>query len=66
VPAACARRSAPGGRQIDASNSWELERWVEPLGAKIAVRIEGREVWVRPWLHLLMGGTGYLMPILLL
>jgi glycogen phosphorylase len=54
------------GRQIDGPDPWELDGWVEPLGAKIAVRIEGREVWVRPWLHLLKGGTGFVVPVLLL
>jgi glycogen phosphorylase len=54
------------GRQIDGPDPWEIDRWVEPLGAKIVVRIEDREVWVRPWLHLLTGGTGYLAPVLLL
>ena len=54
------------GRQVDGPDPWELTSWVEPLGAKIAVRIERREVWVRPWLHLLKGGTGFQTPVLLL
>jgi starch phosphorylase len=54
------------GRQIDGPDPWQLERWAEPLGAKIVVRIEDREVWVRPWLFLLSGGTGFLVPVLLL
>ncbi|HEX6115241.1 MAG TPA: alpha-glucan family phosphorylase [Geminicoccaceae bacterium] len=54
------------GRQIDAPDPWEVDGWAEPLGAKIVVRIESREVWVRPWLHLLKGGTGFLVPVLLL
>ena len=54
------------GRQIDAADPWQPEQWAEPLGAKIAVRIERREVWVRPWLYLLSGGTGFLVPVLLL
>ena len=54
------------GRQVDGPDPWELGPWVEPLGAKIAVRIEGHEVWVRPWLHLLKGGTGFQIPVLLL
>jgi len=56
----------PEGRQIDGPDPWDPKRWVEPLGAKIAVRIEGREVWVRPWLHLLEGGTGFQVPVVLL
>jgi starch phosphorylase len=54
------------GRQIDAPDPWQPEQWAEPLGAKIVVRIEDREVWVRPWLFLLSGGTGFLVPVLLL
>jgi glycogen phosphorylase len=54
------------GRQIDGPDPWQPEQWVEPLGAKIAARIEGREVWVRPWLYLLSGGTGFPVPVLLL
>jgi starch phosphorylase len=54
------------GRHIDAPDPWQPEQWAEPLGAKIAVRIERREVWVRPWLYLLSGGTGFLVPVLLL
>jgi len=56
----------PDGRQIDGPDPWDPGRWVEPLGAKIAVRIEGREVWVRPWLYLLEGGTGFQVPVVLL
>jgi len=33
------------GRQIDGPDPWQPEKWAEQLGAKIAVRIEGREVW---------------------
>src|SRR5690606_7074819 len=54
------------GRQIDHPDPWEVAPWAQPLGAKIAVPIEGREVWVRPWLHLVKGGGGYQVPVLLL
>jgi starch phosphorylase len=54
------------GRQIDGPDPWQPEQWAEPLGAKVAVRIEGREVWVRPWLYPLTGGTGSVVPVLLL
>jgi glucan phosphorylase len=48
------------GRQMDAPDPWELDGLVEPLGATIAVRIEGREVWVRPWAWI-EGRTGCAM-----
>lgn len=38
------------GRQIDHPEPWDPAAWTVPLGAMIAVPIEGREVWIRPWL----------------
>ena len=54
------------GRQIEQPDPWEPERWAQPLGAKIAVTIEGRDVWVRPWLYRHKGTLGYEIPVLLL
>ena len=55
-----------GGRQVDHSDPWELEEWATPLDAMVAVRIEGRPVWVRPWLHVLTCPLGHPIPVLLL
>jgi len=57
---------SPEGAQIDHPDPWEPDQWATPLGAKIVVEIERREVWVRPWLYQLKGGTGYVVPVLLL
>ena len=54
------------GRQVEQPDPWEPERWATPLGAKIAVAIEGRDVWVRPWLYRHKGTLGYEIPVLLL
>jgi starch phosphorylase len=54
------------GRQISESDPWEPERWTEPLPAKIAVSIEGREVWVRPWLYRVTSRLGGEVPVILL
>jgi starch phosphorylase len=54
------------GRQVEQPDPWEPERWAQPLGAKIAVTIEGRDVWVRPWLYRHQGTLGYEIPVLLL
>jgi starch phosphorylase len=54
------------GRQIEQPDPWEPERWATPLGAKIAVTMEGRDVWVRPWLYRHRGSLGYEVPVLLL
>ena len=54
------------GQQIESPDWWEVERWCTPLNAMIAVEIEGRSVWVRPWLYQQTGIGGHQVPILLL
>ena len=54
------------GHQTDRPAPWDPARWTQPLGAKIAVTIAGREVWIRPWLYLIRGITGYDTPVILL
>ena len=41
------------GRQVESPDPWDPALWAEPLDAKIAVSIEGRHVWIRPWLYTL-------------
>ena len=55
------------GRTPDrASRSVESEQWAQPLAAMIGVQIEGRDVWVRPWLYVHKSEAGYAVPVLLL
>ncbi|MEZ5832555.1 MAG: alpha-glucan family phosphorylase [Dongiaceae bacterium] len=54
------------GEQIDHDDPWRPEDWVTSLDAAVAVRIEGRAVWIRPWLHVLACPLGSAVPILLL
>jgi starch phosphorylase len=54
------------GAQVARPNPWRPEDWSLPLGAMVAVRIEGREVWIRPWLYALSCPLGYCVPVLLL
>lgn len=56
----------PDGRQIEHPASWQPEKWATPLGAKIAVEIESRTVWVSGWVYVLSGGTGGGQPVILL
>jgi starch phosphorylase len=55
-----------GGNQVEHSDPWPLERLATPLRAKVAVILDDREVWVRPWLYLLGGAHGHRVPVLLL
>jgi glycogen phosphorylase len=54
------------GRQVAAANPWRPEDWAQPIGAMVAVQIEGRDVWIRPWLYLMTCPLGHQIPVLLL
>ena len=54
------------GRQTEQPATWDPRQWATPLPAKIAVPIEGREVWVRAWLYLIEGHLGGREPVILL
>ena len=57
---------APGGIQISEPNPWSPEKWAHPLPSMVAVSIEGRNVWIRPWLHVVECPLGHRLPVLLL
>jgi starch phosphorylase len=54
------------GRQTEQPDWWEPAKWCTPLDAMVAVQIEGRAVWIRPWLYVHTRPHGYQIPILLL
>ena len=54
------------GRQTEQPDTWEPRDWTAPTEAKIAVLIEGREVWVRGWLFEVQGHRGGRQPVILL
>lgn len=54
------------GRQVDQPDPWSPQDYATPLRAKVALLIEDREVWVRPWLYPLESPVGYSIPVLLL
>ena len=54
------------GRQREEPDPWDVERWAQPLPAMIGVRIENRDVWVRPWVYVHKSETGFGVPVLLL
>jgi starch phosphorylase len=56
----------PEGHQGEEAEIWEPERMCTPLGAKVSIAIEGREVWVRAWLHVVEGHLGEQLPVLFL
>jgi starch phosphorylase len=56
----------PDGQQRDHPDPWDPAEWATPLDAIVAVSIEGRPVWVRPWLHTLDCPVGHQAPVILL
>lgn len=56
----------PDGRQTEQPDWWEPERWCTPLDAMVAVDIEGKPVWIRPWLYVHTCPHGHRIPVLLL
>jgi starch phosphorylase len=60
------RQEIVEGRQIEHPDPWDINRWAQPLAAMIGVQIEGRDVWVRPWLYVHKSDVGYAVPVLLL
>jgi len=56
----------PDGAQIDHPDPWDPAAQATPLDAAVALRIEGRPVWVMAWLHLLTCPLGNRVPVVLL
>ena len=54
------------GGQLEHPDPWDPGHWATPLRAKVALILEGREVWVRPWLHVIRSPIGERVPVLLL
>ena len=55
------------GRQLEQPDWWSPEQWCQPLDAMVAVTIEHRRVWVRPWLFVHAStASGRSVPVLLL
>ncbi|MEE4330675.1 MAG: alpha-glucan family phosphorylase [Wenzhouxiangella sp.] len=54
------------GWQESAPDPWPLEDFAVPLRAKVSIPVNGREVWVRSWLHVLRSPIGHALPIILL
>ena len=56
----------PQGAQIDSPDPWNPQDYTQAIGVMVAVVIEGRTVWIRPWLYELELPLGRQVPIILL
>ncbi len=53
-------------QQVDEPDPWEPARWCRPLDAMVAIHLEGRRVWIRPWLFVCASAAGHSVPVILL
>ena len=54
------------GCQIDHPDPWNPSDWATPLDAMVAIKMEDRSVWIRPWLYILTSPLGHAVPVILL
>jgi len=54
------------GRQVEHPAHWDPARWARSLGAKVAIAMEDRRVWIGVWMYVVQGQTGTRQPVLLL
>jgi len=60
------QRLNAAGVQSEEPSPWDPGAWAKAVGAKIAVQIEDRQVWIGAWLHVLDSHLGGRQPVLLL
>jgi glycogen phosphorylase len=51
------------GNQTESAVIWEPARFLEPLDIRASIKLEGREVKIRPWLYMVTGAFGHKVPI---
>ena len=54
------------GNQIERPVEWRPDEILEPLDVNVSVKLEGRDVRVRPWKYVVKGVGGHEVPVLLL
>lgn len=54
------------GQQVHRPDPWNPGDWCTPLDARVAITLEGRKVWIRPWLYGCSGALNNPIPVILL
>jgi starch phosphorylase len=57
------QRLDPWGNQSESPAVWAPEEVLEPVPARVAVAIEGRQVQVRAWRYVVRGVSGHTVPV---
>ena len=54
------------GHQVHRPDPWNLSDWCVPLPVVTAIKLEGRNVWIKAWLYGCTGALGKPIPVILL
>jgi starch phosphorylase len=54
------------GHQTEEPVLWSVDDFLEPLPARVTVKVEGREVAIQAWRYVTRGVTGFQVPVLFL
>lgn len=54
------------GRQLESPEHWDPAAHATPVGAKVAIEIAGRTVWITGWLYVIQGHVNGRQPVILL
>ena len=54
------------GRQLERPETWSPEACLRPLPARVEVPVEGRAVRIKAWRFDIVGGSGWVIPLVLL
>ena len=49
---------------MDHPDPWELNEWASPLDAMVAIELENRPVWIRPWLYVVTSRSDHRLPVI--
>jgi starch phosphorylase len=56
----------PSGQQSEQPQQWEPERTLKAVEGRVAIEIDGRQVWIRAWEYDVQGIDGDIVPVYLL
>jgi len=56
----------PSGQQTEQPQQWEPERTLKAVEGRVAIEIDGRQVWIRAWEYDVQGIDGDIVPVYLL
>ena len=56
----------PSGQQTEQPQQWEPERTLKAVDGRVAIEIDGRQVWIRAWEYDVQGIDGDIVPVYLL